>query len=175
MRRQAHKIRVEHRDTRQVPRRDRLGLSNNTRPGTPPTCSKLCASPTASAPKRSEHEKLTVRKRDQPNTLEKNDSLRGPAAVATVPAAPQSHSIHSPGSDTHGRKTRPSSACLTRHACLTSATARRSDRSEPSYPAARAIRINRRAVTSPCVCSTRSQINAANSSVTRERDSAGAS
>jgi hypothetical protein len=108
-----------------------LGLSNSTRPGTPPTCSKLCAKPTANAPKRSEHEKLTVRKRDQPSTPEKNDSLRGPAAVSTVPAAPQSHSIHSPGSDTHGRKTRPSSACCLRQASFASATARRSDRSEP--------------------------------------------
>ena len=81
---------------------------------------------------RSLQEKLTVRKRDQPSTPEKNDSFRGPAAVSTVPAAPQSHSIHSPGSDTHGRKTRPPSACLARHAAFASATARRSERSEPS-------------------------------------------
>jgi hypothetical protein len=41
--------------------------------------------------------------RDHPSTPEKNDSRRGPAGVATTPAAPQSQSIHSPGAEIHGR------------------------------------------------------------------------
>ena len=59
--RQAHEVGVQHRRPGQMLGDDRFYRRNSTCAGTPPTASKLCARPIASAPKRSEQEKLTVR------------------------------------------------------------------------------------------------------------------
>ena len=110
---------------------------------------------------RSQHG-IVTRNLDQANQAQ-NSTVERPAMLGP---SPQSHWAHMPGSGNHGRNTR---RCPRRWLSFTSATARRTVRSEPSNPRPVSLSKATSARTFPFDRSTHSSIFGMNGSISRSR------